>query len=75
METFTVDGFSAARRPAPRLEAVRIGRIPRGMKVQMEKWTTGEAINGNDVWYGDGTGWVWSGSFVEPVDTWGLRRA
>lgn len=76
MQTFTVrEVFGAARRPAPRLEAVKVGRIPPGMMVQMEKWTVGEEINGNDVWYGDAAGWVWSGSFVEPVYTWGLRRA
>lgn len=78
MELFTVrttGEFTAARRTAARVRASAVGHIPPGTVVRMEKWTRGQMIGDNDVWYGDRSGWVWSGSFEGDVDTSNLRPA
>lgn len=76
MDLFTVKApMSAARRSAPRLESQTIGRIPVGMSIAMVRWTYGEDIGGNPFWYGDDSGWVWSGSFEGPIRTWDLRES
>lgn len=70
MELFTVaPGWGAARRTAPRLEATKVGTIPAGTVVRLTKFTEGEVIGGNGIWYGDRSGWIWSGSFVERPQT------